>query len=157
MLLRVPAGDMADVVLRERHEREVVAIGPAEGAEELVPLVAAKELIRVVEGVAGLVTHVHHDLALVLDVVDGVLEVRDARIAEVEGDADDGLLGRTAPFVGEVAARPKAAQPCRVEFPVKLADERRDRRALQGEPELPDRHRQQLLRLGGRFLERDHC
>src|ERR1044071_1520166 len=102
MLLRVPSGDVANVVLGEGDEGKVVAVRPAEGAEERVPLLGAKELVRVVEGVAGLVAEVGHDLALALDVVDGVLDARHARIAEVEGDADDRLLGGAAPFDGEV-------------------------------------------------------
>ena len=51
-----------------------------------------------------------------------------ARIAEVEGNADDRLLGGAAPFVGQVAERPEVVEAGRLELGVEAADVLRDRR-----------------------------
>ena len=88
---------------RERHRLVFVAIGPAEGAEELAPLGGLVELVGVVEGVSGFVAQVHHDLARVLEVVHLALEPLQFRVGEVEGNADHRLARRASPLVGEVA------------------------------------------------------
>ena len=157
MLLRVTAGDVPHVIAGEGDERVVVAIRFAHGAEQLAELRRAIELIRVIECVAGLVAQVHHDLALALDVVQRVFERRHARVAEVEGDADDRLAGGGAPLIGQIAARPEVMQPRVLQLGVQTADELRDRRALQREAEVADAHRQKLPCLGRRVLERDHA
>lgn len=89
----------------ERHRPVPVAIGPVERAEEPPPLHGLVEPVGVVEGVPCFVPQVHEDLALVLDVVDFLLELGQLRIRQVEGNADDGLAVRAAPLVGEIARR----------------------------------------------------
>jgi hypothetical protein len=78
--------------------------------------------------VAGLVAQVHHDFARVLEVVALLLDARERRMAEVEGNADGRLPGRAAPFVGQVEGRREASNALRSE----LADQpaRGDGRAL---------------------------
>src|SRR5258707_2109914 len=68
MLLRVPPGHVANKLSRERYGTVIIAICAAKRTEKIAPLSRLVELVRVVECVSGLMTHVHHYLASVFEV-----------------------------------------------------------------------------------------
>src|SRR5262245_56351681 len=122
MLLRVPAGDVTHELAAEWNRPIAVAIAAVVGGEQAAPFERDVEPIGVVERVAGLVAQVHHDLALVLEVVQDALELRELGIGEIEGDADHRLSTRASPFVGEVAHRAEALETLAIELTVELLD-----------------------------------
>src|SRR5438132_4774268 len=101
-------------------------------------------------------TEVHHDLALILDVVDGLLQRRELGVGEVEGDADDRLPVGAGPFVAEVAGRVEAAEPLRRKLAVELGDVLLEHRPLELQAEVLDLHFEEAPRLRRRLLERVH-
>ena len=68
----------------------------------------------------GLVTHVHHDLAIGLERMCRLLDRPQLRIGEIERDAEHGLLVRASPLVREIANRAKLPEPAPIEFFVQL-------------------------------------
>ena len=105
---------------------------------------------------ARLMTEVHHDLALILDVVDSLLKRRQLGVGEVEGDADDRLPVGAGPFVAEVAGRVEAAEPLRRQLAVELGDVLLEHRPLELQAEVLDLHLEEASRLRRRLLERVH-
>src|SRR5438045_4839353 len=101
-------------------------------------------------------TEVHHDLALVLDVVDRLLQRRELGVGEIEGDADDRLPVGAGPFVAEVAGRVEAAEPLRRQLAVELGDVLLEHRPLELQAEVLDLHLEEATRLRRRLLERMH-
>src|SRR5882724_9579997 len=101
-------------------------------------------------------TEVHHDLALVLDVVDRLLQRRELGVGEVEGDADDRLPVGAGPFVAEVARRVEAAEPLRRQLSVELGDEFLEHRPLELQAEVLDLYLEEASRLWRGLLERLH-
>ena len=156
MLLRVPAGHVADKVSRERDGAVVITICAAKRTEEIVPLRRLVELIRVVEGVPCLMTHVHHDLASVFEVVHAALKLRQVWVGEVKRNADDRLAGGTAPFVSEVAQRAELVDALGLQFAIELLNESVKRRTFELEPEVADWLGEDLLELCSGFLEVAH-
>ena len=156
MLLRVPARDVADELAGEGDRTIVVAVGAVVLAKDRAPLGGGIEDMGIVERMSSLVAQVHHDLALVLQVVHQLLEGGDLRAGQVKGDPDDRLAGRAAPLVGEIADGTEAPEALAVELTVELLDEPLDRRALQPQPQLLDALAQKLLDLGRGLLERLH-
>jgi hypothetical protein len=71
---------------------------------------------------AGLMAHVHHDLALILERIDRLFELSQLGIGEVERNAEDRLLVRTSPFVCQVADRTEFLEPASFELLVQLTD-----------------------------------
>src|SRR5436190_2683419 len=96
------------------------------------------EPVRVVERVTRLVAHVHHDLALVLEIVHRALELGELRIGQIEGDADHRLPVGTPPFVGQVADGLELLETLALQLAMELVYEALDRRAFELEPELVD-------------------
>src|SRR2546425_11525760 len=113
-------------------------------------------LFRSVEGVARLMTEIHHDLALIFDVVDRLLQRRELGVGEVEGDADDWLPVGAGPFVAEVAGGVEAAEPLRRQLAVELGDVLLEHRPLELQAEVLDLHLEETPRLRRRLLERVH-
>src|SRR5262245_102160 len=105
MFLRVPAGDVADVTTREGDRPIVLAVRSSERSEELAPIGRLVELVGVVEGVPRFMTKVHHDLALVFEMIHFLLELGELGVREIKRNGDDRLLGRAAPLAREVALR----------------------------------------------------
>jgi hypothetical protein len=139
MLLRVPALHVAHELARERNRLVVVAISPPERPEEVAPFLRFIEGVGVIEGVAGLVAHVHHDLPRVFNVVHLRFEALQFRIGQVERDSDDGLHVRAAPLIGEIALGAEAMEPLSVQLFVELLDEAFEGRAFQLQAELLNR------------------
>ena len=104
----------------------------------------------------GLVTHVHHDLARVFEVVHLALKLRQVRVGEIERNADDGLAGRASPFIGEITKRTELVDALGFQFAIKLLDESFERRALEFEPEFANGLGENLLEFGSGFLEIAH-
>jgi hypothetical protein len=153
VLLGVPAVDVAHEALRERHGPVVLPVGPAKRPEELAPLRRLVEAIRVVEGVSRLVTQVHHDLALVFEVVHLLLESRELRVGEVEGDSDHRLTRRAAPLVREVAERAEFPDSLSIQLAVEPLDRPLERRSFELEAQLLDRLGEDFLDVWRRFFE----
>ena len=82
--------------------------------------------------------HVAHDLARVLEIVDGALQPAEVRIGQVERNAEHGLHVGAAPFVGEIADRPELVEPAPLELVVELPHVRLDGRSLEPQAELAD-------------------
>jgi hypothetical protein len=123
MFLCVPTFDVAHVFPAERHGPVVIAIHAVKRSEQMSPRRGAVQPIRVVDRVTGFVTHVHHDRAVALEIVDRLLELRETRIGEIERDADHRLAVGTAPLVGEVADGMELPEPLALELAVELLDE----------------------------------
>ena len=131
MLLRVPPLDVPDEVLAERDGPVLVAVRPEEGAEQVAPLGRGVQAIGVVEDVTRLVTHVHHDLAIGLEGIRGLLDRLKLRIGQIERNAEHRLLVRASPFVGQIADGPKLLEPASIELLVQLPNVAFDRETLQ--------------------------
>ena len=127
MLLRVPPFDVPDIVAAERNRLVVFPIGAKERTEQTPPFGRGVEAVGVVEDMAGLMAHVHHDLALVLERIDRLFELSQLWIGEVERNAEHRLLVRASPFVGQVADRTEFLEPAAVELLVQLPDVAFDR------------------------------
>ena len=145
VLLRVPARDVPHEAARERDGPVVLAVGAAERSEQRPPFRLAVEPVGVVEGVARLVAHVHHDLAGVLEIVHFLFELRELGVGEVEGDADHRLPGGAAPLVGEVEGGSELPEALALQLAVQALDGPFDGRPFQLEAEILDRLGQDLL------------
>jgi len=88
------------------------------------------------------VAEVHEDLALVFEIVDRPLQLRDLGIREIEGDADDGFLVGTRPLVRQVDRRAKSGEALRGELRVELLDILIQHRAFETQPKIADRARE---------------
>src|SRR5438105_8098148 len=100
-----------------------------------------------------LVAQVHHDRALVLEIVHLALEPRELGIGQVERDADHRMTIGSSPLVGEVAHRAEFLQALALALAMELLHEPFDRRAFEPEPELADALAEDLAHFGRRALE----
>ena len=120
MLLRVPPFDVPDKVFAERDRPVLVTIGPEERAKQVAPLGRGVQAIRVVEDVTRLVTHVHHDLAIGLEGVSGLLDRLKLGIGKIKRNAKHRLLVRASPLVCQITNGPKLLEPTSFELLVQL-------------------------------------
>jgi hypothetical protein len=156
MLLRIPPGHVANILPRERYGTVIIAIGAPKRTEEIAPLSRLVELVCVIECVSGLMTHVHHDLASVLQVVHIALELCQVRVGQIERNAYDGLARGTSPFIGEITKRTKLVDALGFQFAIKLLNESFERRTLEFEPEFANGLGEYLLEFRSGFLEIAH-
>ena len=156
MLLRVPPGHVANELPRERNGTVIVAIGAAKRTEEIAPLSRLVELVGVVECVAGLMTHVHHDLASIFQVVHLALKLCQVRVGQIERNTDDGLARGTSPFIGEITERAEFVDALGFQFAIELLNESFERRTLEFEPEFANGLGEDLLKFRSGFLEIAH-
>src|SRR3954451_7001898 len=105
---------------------------------------------------SGLVTHVHHDLASVFEVIHIALKLRQVRIGQIERNADDGFAGRTSPFIGEITRRTELADALRFQFAIQLLHESLERRTLKLQPQLANGLGKYLLEFRSGFFEMKH-
>ena len=101
-------------------------------------------------------THVHHDLARVFEVVHIALELGQAGVGQIKRNADDGLPGGTSPFIGEVTKRTELVDALGLQFAIELVDESFERRTLESEPEFANGLGEYLLEFGSGCLEIAH-
>jgi hypothetical protein len=101
-------------------------------------------------------THVHHDLASVFQVVHIALKVCQVRVGQIERNANDGLARGTSPFIGEITKRTELVDAFGFQFAIKLLNESFKRRALEFEPEVANGLCQYFLEFGSGFLEIEH-
>src|SRR5438045_6307756 len=101
-------------------------------------------------------THVHHDLASVFQVVHIALELRQVRVGQIERNADDGLARRASPFIGEITDRTELVDALGFQFAIELLNESFQRRTLEFEPEFANGLGEYLLEFGAGFLEIEH-
>jgi hypothetical protein len=156
MLLRVPPGHVANKLPREGYGTVIIAICAAKRSEQIAPLSRFVKLIGVIECMPRLMTHVHHDLASVFEVVHIALKLCQLRIGQIERNADDGLAGGTSPFIGKITKRAEPVDALGVQFAIKLLNESFERGTLQLEPEFSNGLREYLLELRSGFLEIAH-
>ena len=127
-----------------------------ERGRKAAPLSRLVQLVGVVECVSGLMTHIHHDLARVFQVVHIALKLCQVRVGQIEGNADDGLAGGTSPFIGEIAQGAKFMDALGFQFTIKLLNESFERRALEFEPEFANGLGEDFLKLCSGFFEIAH-
>src|ERR1700757_3113050 len=101
-------------------------------------------------------THVHHDLARIFQVVHLALKLCKLRIGQIERNTDDGLAGRTSPFIGEITKRTELVDALGFQFAIQLLNESFERRTLQFEPEFANGLGEYLLKFRSGFLEIKH-
>jgi hypothetical protein len=101
-------------------------------------------------------THVHHDLASVFQVVHIALQLCQVRVGQIERNADDGLARGTSPFIGKVTKRAELVDALGFQFAIKLLNESFDRRTLELEPEFANGLGEYLLEFRSGFLEIGH-
>src|ERR1700739_2084888 len=101
-------------------------------------------------------THVHHDLASVFQVVHIALKLCQVRVSQIERNADDGLARGTSPFVGEITMGAELVDALGFQFAIKLLNESFERRTLKFEPELANGPGEYLLEFRSGFLEIAH-
>src|ERR1700742_4899035 len=101
-------------------------------------------------------THVHHDLASVFQVVHVALKLCQLRVGQIERDADDGLARRTSPFIGEITKRTELVDALGFQFTIKLLHESFERRTLKLEPKFANGLGEYLLKFRSGFLEITH-
>jgi len=131
MFLCIPAFYVTDEIPGKSDGSIVVAITSAIRAKDRTPFRSLIEAISIVEGVAGLMAQVHHDLARVLEVVHGFFQMGKPAVGQIERNANDRLAGRTSPLIGEIAPRRKPLEALAVQFPLELLHEALQRRSLQ--------------------------
>src|ERR1700761_4787910 len=98
-------------------------------------------------------THVHHDLASVFKVVHIAFKLCQVRVGQVERNADDGLAGGTAPFIGEITQRTELVDALGFQFAIELLNESFERRTLKFQPEITNGLGEYLLKFRTGFLE----
>ena len=76
-------------------------------------------------------THVHHDLAHVFEVVHIPLKLCQIRVGQIERNPNDGLARGTPPFIGEITLRSELADSLGFEFAIKLLNKSFERRTLE--------------------------
>jgi hypothetical protein len=157
MFLRVPPLDVPHVLLAERHGTVIVPISAKERTEQPPPLGRRVEAVGVVEDMARLVAHIHHDLAVVLEHVDDFFEPSQLRIGQIERNAEHRLLIRTAPLVGQVTNRAELLESAVLELFVQLPDVALDRRAFDTQAEFADLFSEDAANLRVQGLESDHA
>ena len=101
-------------------------------------------------------THVHHDLACVFQVVHIALQLCQVRVDQIERNADDGLAGGTSPFIGEITRWTELVDALGFQFAIKLLHESFQRRTLELEPEFTNGLGEDLLEFRSGFLEIAH-
>src|ERR1700751_2425027 len=101
-------------------------------------------------------THIHHDLASVFEVVHITLKPGQVGVGKIERNADDTLAGGTSPFIGKITKRAELVEALGFEFTVKLLNEAFKRRALKLEPEFANGLGEDLLEFRLSFLEIAH-
>ncbi len=156
MLLRIPPGHVANKFARERDGTVVVAIGAPKRAKQIAPLSQLMQLVRVIECVSGLMTHVHHDLARVFQIVHVAFKPRQVRVGQIERNADDRLARRAAPLIGEITKRTELVDALRFQLAIKLLHESFQRRTLEFEPEFTNGLGEYLLEFSSGFFEIAH-
>src|SRR5579863_5382124 len=105
---------------------------------------------------SSLMTHVHHDLASVFQVVHIALKLCQVRVGKIEWNADDGFARGASPFIGEITKRTELVDAFGFEFPVKLLNESFERRTLEFEPQFANGLGEYLLEFRTGFLEIVH-
>src|SRR5439155_10335701 len=131
----------------------VLAVRPSKRSEELAPIGRLVELVGVVEGVPRFMTKIHHDLALVFEVIHLLLELGELGVRQVEGDRDDRLLRRTAPLAREVTLRLEPLDALVLELAIELPHEAFERRTFDLETEIANGLIEQLLDPSCRLFE----
>src|SRR6185369_12393235 len=101
-------------------------------------------------------THVHHDLASVFQVVHVVRKLCQVRVGQIKRNADDGLTRRTSPFIGEITKRTELVDALGFQFAIKLLNESFEWRTLKFEPEFANGLGEYLLEFRSSFLEITH-
>ena len=147
MALRVPVVEVLDEALAVRLRRVVLGIRRRRRAEEAPPRRPAPELVRVVDGVAGLVAQdAQARLRVAAFDLEHLrqLELRQPRVREIERNGDAGHAVRREPLVGQPVVRPER-QAARVELGVDLRDALLELGALDREAEIAQAHLEQLL------------
>src|ERR1700733_1917454 len=101
-------------------------------------------------------THVHHDLASVFQIVHIALKLCQVRVGQVERNADDGLARGASPFIGEITERTKLVDALGFQLAIKLLYESFERRTLELKPKFTNRLGEDLLKFRLGFLEIAH-
>src|SRR5450432_663098 len=101
-------------------------------------------------------THVHHDLVSVFQVVHIALKLCQVRVGQIERYADDGLAGGTSPLIGEITKRTELVDALGFEFAIKLLNESFERRTLEFEPQFANGLGEDLLEFRSCFLKMAH-
>src|ERR1700677_821194 len=101
-------------------------------------------------------THVHHDLVSVFEVVHIALQLCQVRVGEIERNADNRLAGGTSPFIGEITRRTELVDALGFQFVIKLLHESFERRTLEFEPEVPNGLGEYFLEFRSGLLEIAH-
>ena len=156
MLLRVPAFHVPHEQARKRNRFVVIAIRSPKRSEMGAPFFSFIERVGVIEGVASLMAHVHHDLPGVFNVVHLRFETLQFRIGKVERDSDDRFHVWAAPLIGEVALGTEFVESFSVKLFVELLDEAFEGRAFQLQAELLNWLGEDLLDLCRRFFKVGH-
>src|SRR5580704_13496476 len=101
-------------------------------------------------------THVHHDLASVFQVVHIALQLCQVRVGQIEWNADEGLARGTSPFIGEITNRTELVDALGFQFAIQLLNESFERRTLEFETEFANGLGEDLLEFRSGFLEVMH-
>ena len=101
-------------------------------------------------------THVHHDLASVFQVVHIALKLCQVRVSQIERNADHGLARGASPLIGEITKRTEFVEALGFQFAIELLNEAFERRALKFEPEFANGLGEYLLEFRSGFLEITH-
>src|SRR5262249_12043940 len=109
--------------------------------------------VSVVQGVAGFVTQVHHDLARIFQIVDFLFEAGQARGGEGERNADHRLAGGTYPFVPKIERKPEFLQGFAIKLAVESEHQAVQRGPLELQAQLTNGLIQDSLDVAWRFFE----
>src|ERR1700760_4185833 len=101
-------------------------------------------------------THVHHDLASIFQVVHLALKLCKLRIGQIKRNPDDGLSRGASPFIGEITKRTELVDALGFQFAIQLLNESFERRTLQLKPEFANGLSEYLLKFRSGFLEIEH-
>src|ERR1700683_1043397 len=101
-------------------------------------------------------THVHHDLASVFEVVHIALQLCQVRVGQVKRNADDGLARGTSPFIGEITMRTELVDALGFQLAIELLNESFQRRTLEFKPEFANGLGEYFLEFRSSLLEIAH-
>ena len=91
MFLGIPAFHVADEAAGKSDRPVIVAIPPAIRAEQPLPFRRLVKPVGIVDGVAGFMAEIHHDLVRVFQIIHVFFQPGELAVSQIKRNANDRL------------------------------------------------------------------